>query len=279
MLYQNQNKSTPHVQSKIRSLQTLYLRSLLGDCYVDMNEIALLHTSAPIKFDININNQNFSKSKKSKDIKTIEEEFCLIHKMILNCKMCNISKMVKDRERFVGFFPTNYKHNNLPKIALIVEILRLQNIDNNIMFNNSINNLEDNKNNRMLLKIIESFNSCQANVFVLSLFKCVEIGTNQMITTQTYTQSLSHEGKICKNYLLLQLEHMDYAVFFGQHLCSLFFRYSLCEVSGRLLEYYTSNNKKIISICVPDISQMIANPTLKKEATIDIALLKNAMKL
>lgn len=231
--------------SLLKSLESLYLRQILGDKYVESK---------------NIDSE-------------ISQDYAFSDNMIeniKNCKLCDISKNVRDSERFCGFYP---KDSIKPSIAFVVESLHLNHIDKNLI-SYDLSNLSKNQANEMLINIIEKvFNLESKNVYILPLFKCAEIGENNNINLSIHTKDLNKERQICAKYVLKELSNVEYAVFFGENLCKEFFKSDIKSVKNSLLELDTST-----CICVPEIMQMLANPSLKKEAMISFTLLKNAIK-
>ncbi|RDU67554.1 hypothetical protein CQA53_00620 [Helicobacter didelphidarum] len=262
-------------------LYSLYSRHILGDCYVSLSDVATTEIRDTMQVH-NIQNDFLQNN----IINSRGYNIDILNAKIQSCKLCDVSKMVRDNERFCGFYPMdceyiqseNRRTDNFPKIAFIVESLHITSIkqkDNNA----HLSQLTINKSNEMLLNIIEKvFGYKRTSVFIFPRFKCVEVGQNQAISTNIRMRSLENERRICKEYLLHQLEYVDYAVFFGEYLCQDFFQAMLNEVNGKLLDYTTQNHKNILCICVADILQMIANPTLKKDSMINFVLLKNAIK-
>lgn len=232
----------------IKALNELYLRKALGDCYVTSKKDS-------IKID----------SIESKD------DFLT---QVKHCKLCDLSKLVKDNERFCGFYPAMESSNkDSIKIAFIVESiqLKLDFLQDSNIINYDLKNIAQNKTNEMLLNIITNVFNLESNfVYILPRFKCADIGANQNLSYKIRTQNLENERKICSNYLINQLKNIDYAVFFGENLCNDFFLLNLKSAQGKLLEYAHTT-----AICVPELMQMLANPSLKKSALSSFNLLKN----
>lgn len=283
---------------KLQTLQNLYMQQLLGDCFVDIQDLASRNTSNSFANEAHLSSTHSKESfitqmpltNKAQELQTnssqnLQASIHFLEQKILHCKLCSLSKHVKDYERFSGFVPSIFLSSHdttkvIPKIAFIVESLHLRQPSNKHgVITSSIEDLQLNRSNEMLLDIIQRvFELHKTQAFIFPLFKCVEVGDNQFINAQIRMNDLLYERRICREYLLVQLEYVDYAIFFGEHLCKDFFESSCSETSGKLLEYYTPNNKKVVCVCVPDIMQMIVNPSLKKEAMINFTLLKNAIK-
>lgn len=206
---------------------------------------------------------------------------------VAHCSLCDLSKMVKEKERFCGFLPQKklyiapqqnninsfeYSHQNAVKplkIAFVVESLRLQQLGD------SLHCLEQNKSNIMLQDIITKVMHFQKeSVFIFPLFKCVSVGNDMSLSFKIQREELTYQRRVCRDYLLFQLEFVDYAIFFGKRLCQDFFGASLFETKGRILQYHTPRQQTIHAICVHDTLEMIANPTLKREAMLNFNLLK-----
>ncbi len=263
----------------LQSMLMLYRQELVGDKYIDFN-IADINQN-------NTNNQNTIKeinTSNNVQSKTIQSLIDL-EKKVSQCRLCSLSNMVREHDRFCGITPKKFEfidNNKLilsdkfPKLAFIVESL---NIKSNIKIpNNTLEKLEDNKHNNMIFDIAQKvFLLSKESIFLFPFFKCVDTDLSQNINTHIYTQPLSTQRRICSDYLHIQLEYVEYAIFFGENICKDLFEITLKEANGKLLDYYTPNNKKIICVCVPDTMQMLINSKLKKEALINFVLLKNAI--
>lgn len=250
----------------LKDLYELYVRKELGDKFVDIAKSS--------------KNPNLTTMQSSK-ADSIESKFLEssgdFTSQIAHCKLCDLSKMVRDNERFCGFYPfiesKMQDSKNYPKIAFIIESIQLNLAfsKQNSIISYNLENLAQNKTNEMLLNIIEKvFNLDSKNVYILPRFKCADVGGNQTFSYKIRTQKLENERKICTQYLIKQLENIEYAVFFGENLCEDFFYTTLKNAQGKLLEY-----AKITCVCVSDPLQMLANPSLKKEAMTSLMLLKN----
>ncbi len=265
----------------MQALDMLYRHEILGDCFVDLitplQDVAIQkkmqHTIFP------------TQTTPQRQINPTQDILHTLTQKIAQCRLCALAKMVQNSQRFYGIIPTQQTFMDIqqtkslkcfPNIAFIVESLRLKDIAHDGY--NTIQNLEANRTNDMLFDIIQKvFLLHRESVFILSLFKCAEVGDNQNISMQIRTQSLATERRTCSTYLRAQLECVSYAIFFGEQMCFDFFEITLQEASGKLLEYYTPNDKKVVCVCVPDIMQMLMKPKLKKDAFINFVLLKNAI--
>ncbi len=253
----------------------LYRQKLVGDKYIDLNKIDI---SQNIQYNAIRNDATRENNQTSNNLE----------QKVSQCKLCSLSNMVKDTDRFCGVVPTKFEFVDnrnttkkiFPKIAFIVESLRIKS-DKNIP-NNTIEKLEYNKNNNMIFDIAQKvFFIKKESIFLFPLFKCVDTDTNQYsnkdINTQIQTQPLDTQRNICIDYLYSQLETIDYAIFFGENICVKLFETTLQETRGKLLDYYAPSGKKIICVCVPDTMQMLIDSKLKKEALINFVLLKNVI--
>ncbi|GAB0173526.1 hypothetical protein [Helicobacter trogontum] len=273
----------------LKSLDMLYRHAMLGDNFIDLTKMTQnsdIQKQEKYPNPMQINQQyNRQTTNQPTDYNT-QNNMQQITQKVMQCKLCSLSKSVKDSERLCAILPTNQAFNNVketqtkskifPNIAFIIETLHLK--ESPKAGYAMLENLELNRSNEMLFDIIEKvFLLHKESVFLFPLFKCAEVGDNQQISMQIRTQALATQRRICSNYLHTQLENVDYAVFFGEHICFDFFEITLQEASGKLLDYHTMENKKVICVCVPDIMQMLINPKLKKDAFINFVLLKNAI--
>lgn len=265
-----QQTNATSLYKHLQALDMLYRQSILGDSYVD-----LASTSNTKK--------NMQQNAVQLDVENISQGLWhTISQKVLQCRLCGLSKVVKDTHRSCGIIPTqsNAKTKQNSKasldIAFVLESLHFKETTNNKY--NTLQSLEANRVNDMLFDIIQKvFLLHKESVFIMPLFKCVEVGDNQTINMKIHTNPLATERRICGDYLHAQLECVDYAVFFGERICHDLFETTLQESSGKLLEYYTPNGKKVVCVCVPDIMQMLMKPKLKKDAFVNFVLLKNAM--
>lgn len=269
------------IYKHLQALDMLYRQSLLGDCYVDLMPTMSISNVQNIQ---KITHQTTSTNTTHLNMQNDTQRLWwnIAHK-VAQCKLCALSKMVRDSHRSCGIIPT-HRNNNLhldgktfsSNIAFIVESLHFKETEHNEY--NSLKILEANRVNDMLFDIIQKvFLLHKESVFIMPFLKCVEVGDNQAINMRIHTQSLATERRICGNYLHAQLECVDYAVFFGEQICHDLFESTLQESNGKLLEYYTQQGKKVVCICVPDIMKMLMNPKLKKDAFVNFVLLRNAM--
>lgn len=269
---------TAFLYKNLQSLDMLYRQSILGDCYVDLTQTTSTQNNTQSMKAITQNLAQITQPKQNK----IQALWDTITNKVLQCKLCALSKTVKDTHRSCGILPIQININNGMRqdkthlnIAFIVESLHFKETASKY---NSLQNLEANRVNDMLFDIIQKvFLLHKENVFIVPFLKCVEVGDNQAINMRIHTHSLATERRICSNYLRMQLECVDYAVFFGEQICNDLFETTLQEASGKLLEYYAQNNKKVVCVCVPDIMKMLMNSKLKKDAFVNFMLLKNVM--
>lgn len=270
-----QQADTALLYKHLQALDMLYRQTMLGDCYVDLASVSAKNTQIT---QPTISDKKLEISAQAPQAGYGEswDMWHSIAQRVGQCKLCGLSKCVKDSHRSCGIAPTqqNMLQDRAANIAFITESLHFTETNNYGL----LNNLEQNRVNEMLFDIIQKvFLLRKECVFILPFFKCVDVADNHSIDIKIRTQSLATERRICGNYLHMQLECVEYAVFFGEHICGNLFETTLQEASGKLLEYYTASGKKVFCVCVPDIMQMLMNPSLKKDAFVNFVLLKNAM--
>lgn len=266
----------------LKTLDMLYRQSVLGDSFVDsitqdstQKQKVSISTQTTHQYNVyNSNNSTYNNLQSNTE-------------RVMQCRLCSISKYVKDSERMCAILPTNKSFINtkdtqninikpFPNIAFITETLHLKEAPKNGYA--LLENLQLNRSNEMLFDIIEKvFLFHKESVYFFPLFKCAEVGDNQQISMLIRTQQLTTQRRICSNYLKSQLENVSYAIFFGEHICFDFFEISLQEANGKLLDYHTIKGTKVICICVPDIMQMLMNSKFKKDAFINFVLLRNVI--
>lgn len=227
-------------------LEELYRRILLGDSYINADEIV---GSPSVDNFLSIPNS---------DRKTYFE---ILNKHINTCRLCSISKLSSAR---VGAFVPKVDS----KLAFVVESLSLD---------SKSRSLYENAESEILGHVIEKdFGLLQDEVFIIPLIKCVDVADSSMVRNAMSKGEMQGDIKICLKYLFAQLELLDFAVLFGARLCKLIFDLDIKEANGKLIPYKTKN-KTLQCICVESLSNIVRNSSALKEASISFKLLKGVM--
>ncbi|WP_104762585.1 hypothetical protein [Helicobacter aurati] len=259
----------------------LYRQELLGDCFVDFlqSDSSKTHSSFAPHTTAQRHNTTLDMEQQPK-MQTLSalQTFHDLEKQVSHCKLCSLANMTHEKARFCGVLPNKHLSKTaqspakFPKIAFVVESLRLQHLGN------SLQCLEQSKSNTMLQNIISKVMCLELeSVFIFPLFKCAAMQDNAKLSLRIQKEGLSLERAICKDYLTFQLQFVDYVVFFGKRLCQDFFQADIHETKGKILQYRTATNHIVQAVCVRDIAEMIANPALKRETLLNCNLLKECL--